>query len=612
MDAGKDTEEDSAASADDNDAMSIDEEGGINQDDSDEGSDNASMDDNEVPEGLEGGEEQDAGNESVDEDAAAHQQEGMKTQGADTATEQQEVNAGNYGGDSSLPQQERNSGEQESNDTKQEMNNAGPKEEQKPNLDRAHEQVNESLKQLGDALKEFHRRRQEINEATRDDLTEQKAGERPDEFQHIDDADSDDDMQAMGSANEDQIQPIDDDMAIDDDQEQDGDATEDHDEEDAKEKKELNSENLEDKSTEKDKEPNMEAGKVEDDTNSEKKNEEMHVVLGKRDDIDETIETGKNNKQDLDAENNSDSDGEEHYENLQEAETTKRERSYEEARDLWTKADESTRDLTAGLSEQLRLILEPTLATKLKGDYKTGKRLNMKRIIPYIASQFRKDKIWMRRTKPSKRQYQIMIAVDDSKSMAESQAVDIAFESISLVSKALTQLESGQLAVAKFGSDAEIVHPFEKPFTTESGIEVFRNFMFDETKTNVKALVEKSLSSFREARTYGNADLWQLQIILSDGVCEDHEELQRLVRKAREDKIMIVFVVIDCINNEESILDMNQVNYIPDSNGQLQLKVTRYLDTFPFDYYSVVHNIKELPEMLGLILRQYFSEISSV
>lgn len=612
VDAGKDTEEDSAASADDNDAMSIDEEGGINQDDSDEGSDNASMDDNEVPEGLEGGEEQDAGNESVDEDAAAHQQEGMKTQGADTATEQQEVNAGNYGGDSSLPQQERNSGEQESNDTKQEMNNAGPKKEQKPNLDRAHEQVNESLKQLGDALKEFHRRRQEINEATRDDLTEQKAGERPDEFQHIDDADSDDDMQAMGSANEDQIQPIDDDMAIDDDQEQDGDATEDHDEEDAKEKKELNSENLEDKSTEKDKEPNMEAGKVEDDTNSEKKNEEMHVVLGKRDDIDETIETGENNKQDLDAENNSDSDGEEHYENLQEAETTKRERSYEEARDLWTKADESTRDLTAGLSEQLRLILEPTLATKLKGDYKTGKRLNMKRIIPYIASQFRKDKIWMRRTKPSKRQYQIMIAVDDSKSMAESQAVDIAFESISLVSKALTQLESGQLAVAKFGSDAEIVHPFEKPFTTESGIEVFRNFMFDETKTNVKALVEKSLSSFREARTYGNADLWQLQIILSDGVCEDHEELQRLVRKAREDKIMIVFVVIDCINNEESILDMNQVNYIPDSNGQLQLKVTRYLDTFPFDYYSVVHNIKELPEMLGLILRQYFSEISSV
>lgn len=41
----------------------------------------------------------------------------------------------------------------------------------------------------------------------------------------------------------------------------------------------------------------------------------------------------------------------------------------------------------------------------------------MRKIIPYVASQFRKDKIWLRRTKPSKRQYQVLIAVDDSQSM---------------------------------------------------------------------------------------------------------------------------------------------------------------------------------------------------
>ena len=34
----------------------------------------------------------------------------------------------------------------------------------------------------------------------------------------------------------------------------------------------------------------------------------------------------------------------------------------------------------------------------------------MRKVIPYIASQFRKDKIWLRRTKPSKRQYQIFRA----------------------------------------------------------------------------------------------------------------------------------------------------------------------------------------------------------
>ena len=40
------------------------------------------------------------------------------------------------------------------------------------------------------------------------------------------------------------------------------------------------------------------------------------------------------------------------------------------------------------LCEQLRLILEPTKAAKLQGDLRTGKRLNMRKIIPYIASQF--------------------------------------------------------------------------------------------------------------------------------------------------------------------------------------------------------------------------------
>ncbi|GMF98412.1 unnamed protein product [[Candida] boidinii] len=156
----------------------------------------------------------------------------------------------------------------------------------------------------------------------------------------------------------------------------------------------------------------------------------------------------------------------------------------------------------------------------------------MKRIIPYIASQFRKDKIWMRRNKPSKRQYQIMIAVDDSKSMSEGSAVDLAFESITLVSKALTQLESGQLSVVKFGNETEVVHSFEKPFSSDSGIKIFQRFDFQQTRTDIRKLVNESIKLFNEARSIsGDSDLWQLQIILSVGVCEDHETIQRLVLK---------------------------------------------------------------------------------
>ncbi len=76
------------------------------------------------------------------------------------------------------------------------------------------------------------------------------------------------------------------------------------------------------------------------------------------------------------------------------------------ARSLWLSHEAATHSLSQQLTEHLRLILAPTLATKLRGDFRTGKRLNLKRIIPYIASGYKRDKIWLRRSQPSKRSYQ--------------------------------------------------------------------------------------------------------------------------------------------------------------------------------------------------------------
>jgi midasin len=74
---------------------------------------------------------------------------------------------------------------------------------------------------------------------------------------------------------------------------------------------------------------------------------------------------------------------------------------------MWTVMEQRTAAQARELCEQLRLVLEPTLASKLKGDFKSGKRINLKKIIPFIASQFKRDKIWMRRTAPVKRTYQV-------------------------------------------------------------------------------------------------------------------------------------------------------------------------------------------------------------
>lgn len=124
------------------------------------------------------------------------------------------------------------------------------------------------------------------------------------------------------------------------------------------------------------------------------------------------------------------------------------------------------------LCGQLQLVLEPTKRAKYKGDFKNGKRLNMRKVITYVASQFRKDKIWLRRTKPSKRQYQIIIAVDDSMSMSDNQSRITALQSLILLGKSLSIIESGLLSVVSFGEHIQVVHPFGEPFTDQTAIKM--------------------------------------------------------------------------------------------------------------------------------------------
>lgn len=286
-------------------------------------------------------------------------------------------------------------------------------------------------------------------------------------------------------------------------------------------------------------------------------------------------------------------------------------RSAEDSRRLWSHYENITRDLSLALTEQLRLILAPTLATKMRGDFRTGKRLNIKRIIPYIASQYKRDKIWMRRSVPSKRNYQIMLAVDDSKSMGESGSGQLAFKTLAIVGKSLNMLEAGEVAVVAFGSKVKVAHPFEKPFTSEAGGEIFQHFGFQQKETNMQKLVAESIQLFREARQKtlaAGTELWQLELIISDGICENHEGIKRLLRQAREEKIMVVFVIVDKLHGCESIMEMSQATFEPDNLGEMKLSIKRYLDSFPFSYYVVVGDVGELPNVLAQALRQWFTE----
>lgn len=48
--------------------------------------------------------------------------------------------------------------------------------------------------------------------------------------------------------------------------------------------------------------------------------------------------------------------------------------------ELWQDINNKMLPNARELCEQLRLILEPTKCTRLKGDYRTGRRINMKKV----------------------------------------------------------------------------------------------------------------------------------------------------------------------------------------------------------------------------------------
>ncbi|KAJ7398225.1 hypothetical protein BTVI_127123 [Pitangus sulphuratus] len=285
-----------------------------------------------------------------------------------------------------------------------------------------------------------------------------------------------------------------------------------------------------------------------------------------------------------------------------------------EAAQLWQRYLVLTAPLSQQLCEQLRLILEPTQAAKLKGDYRTGKRLNMRKVIPYIASQFRKDKIWLRRTKPSKRQYQICLAIDDSSSMIDNHSKQLAYESLAVIGNALTLLEVGQIAVCSFGESVQLLHPFHEQFNDQSGTRILRLCKFQQKKTKIAQFLESSANMFAAAQQLSqniNPETAQLLLIVSDGrglFLEGKERVTAAVQAARNANIFVIFVVLDNPNSRDSILDIK----VPIFKGPGELpEIRSYMEEFPFPFYMILRDVNALPETLSDALRQWFELVTA-
>lgn len=469
------------------------------------------------------------------------------------------------------------------------------------------------FRKLGDALEKWHRQQTDIQDADANESQEQaepgneaEKGRR--EFQHLQNDETAADTQAMGTAGDEEVLPVDESMAIEEEGE---DPQSRAMEEDGEENKSERADKMDVENATGSKDVETTEVTEEDRTGVKTRqgnyNRELspaEQAMGEAGEMEEEDE-GRVNETSAQLSSTHISDEQRPL------------RDYGECMRQWGEFQSKSHGLSLSLTSQLRLILTPSQSTKLSGSFRTGKRLNIKRIIPYIASSYKRDKIWMRRSVPTKRRYQILLCVDDSKSMGESSSGRLAMESLVMVSRSLTMLEAGQMGVVGFGSDVFTAHELADPFGAEAGAKVLQRFSFSQEQTDIAQLVRRTIDTFRAARRQqsgAGSELWQLALMLSDGLTPSgaHETIRRLLREAAEERIMIVFIIMDDSGKKkgDSVLELKEARFAKGADGESRVVIERYLDTFPFQYYLIVHNLEELPSALAGLLRTWFAEVA--
>merc|ERR1711916_396060 len=189
--------------------------------------------------------------------------------------------------------------------------------------------------------------------------------------------------------------------------------------------------------------------------------------------------------------------------------------------------------------------------------------------------------------------YQVLLAIDDSESMAEQGAGATALATMTMMAQALTKLEVGQLGIVSFGEDVKELHPLGAPFNASAGSEVMSSFTFAQQSTAVDSRL-----------SVRGPEHVQLMFIISDGVIPNRDAVKQYVRDASTRNMVLVFVIIDSGDEDKSILNRSSVSFV---NGQVVVEPA--LDGFPFEYYVVTDDVSTLPDVVAAILRQWFASV---
>ena len=241
----------------------------------------------------------------------------------------------------------------------------------------------------------------------------------------------------------------------------------------------------------------------------------------------------------------------------------------------------------------------------------------MKKIISFIASNYRQDKIWLRRTLPYNRDYYITISIDNSLSMKQNNIGYYALQSMLILVKSLQKVGIDNLSLFGITDDCVELYDYntEKSMINNDKIKKIINyFKFNfESKNSfdfsMKNFLIKNIQKI-ESNTLNDRNKlkYNINFIISDGRFNKNN-VKGLTAIAKEKGILYVFIIIDRYKFEDknSILNTMTVKY--DEKGEIEIE--KYLADFPFQYYTVVQDIEDLPEVLKGILIKWIESVSN-
>ncbi|ORD99878.1 MDN1 [Hepatospora eriocheir] len=207
------------------------------------------------------------------------------------------------------------------------------------------------------------------------------------------------------------------------------------------------------------------------------------------------------------------------------------------------------------LTNLLKTIIENNKNSKYKGNYKSGRKLNMKAIVPYIASGYTRDKIWMKRLKADKIDLTIRIFFDNSRSMFNETLLSNAFNTFYKLKKSLSILNV-KTEIYKFGSKLE-------------KIDNVNQLNFEDTHTSVNFINEKEYET-------------GINILITDGVFSCFK------------KNNFGCLIMDVKN----ILQMTGVTFVDN-----KMIIENYLDTFPLSY-EILKECKDIETKIVKLIKK--------